>query len=772
MPTSDSAKRVNRYITSVSVVGVGVAVAVAILWPTAPFDVAPTSALVAAMVVSIWVPLRFVRRGGVFAIHVNDAILIALLFLVPAGLPPLIAVGASVLGNLLRTRDLRKIAFNAGAHGLAAAAATGAFHTVFNGSAVLEPASIAAAAIAFAAYAGIDALTFGRLFALLEGRALAASLREVALNLATFGTANALLGLLLAFVVTVDRVATAFAFALVIIAHVGYRGYAMALEERGRNQRLQEVTRELAGALGSSDGTERYVRALARLFEARAVETVLSDGDRARITILHDGSFESFEESLQSDRVSAEAMRRAAPVSVSTTDKGAMAERLVEEGYGSAMSVPVIHDGRVLGAITIFDPGGLESSGSDIDLLKSLANDAAIAARNQELFETVELERARLADETQKLQDIIGAATDGIVLVDADGRVRTWNPAMAALIDLPEQDAVGRPWYMALRLRDMAGDEVPIVGDGPVQRALGGHPDGVLNAQLMRTDGEWRWVRLTVSAVRHGADVSGAVLVVHDVHRERETDELKNDFIATVSHELRTPLTPLKGFLLTIVNSEEQLSTQQLSLFHTSMLRQVERLENLVGDLLVVADLDRGAVQPRLEPCDLSTLIADAAASELPLDAPDRIVLRPTGAVHAVADHQAAVRVIRALVNNAVKHTQGAVTVRSFIDGDRACVSVTDEGPGIPVRDQARIFERFSRLGNHLTRSTQGTGLGLSIARSLAERTGGDLRLDSAPGQGATFVLTLPIARPEAVASIVGSRNEATGGSPASIEPA
>lgn len=772
MPTSDSAKSVNRYITSVSVVGVGVAVAVAVLWPTAPFDVAPTSALVAAMVVSIWVPLRFVRRGGVFAIHVNDAILIALLFLVPAGLPPLIAVGASVLGNLLRTRELRKIAFNAGAHGLAATAATGAFHTVFDGSAVLEPSSIAAAVIAFAAYAGIDALTFGRLFGLLEERPLAASLRDVAVNLATFGTVNALLGLLLAFVVTVDRVATLFAFVLVVIAHVGYRGYAMALEERGRNRRLQEVTRELAGALGSPEGTERYVRALARLFEARAVKTVLSDGDRARTTILHDGSFETFGERLRSDRVSSEAMRRGAPVSASTADTGPMAERLAKEGYGSAMSVPVIHDGRVLGAITIFDPGGLESSGSDIDLLKSLANDAAIAARNHELFETVELERARLADETQKLQDIIGAATDGIVLVDADGRVRTWNPAMAALIGLPEQDAVGQPWYMALRLRDVAGNEVPIVGEGPVQRALGGYPNGVFNAQLLRTDGEWRWIRLTVSGVRHGADVSGAVLVVHDMHRERETDELKSDFIATVSHELRTPLTPLKGFLLTIINSEKELSSEQLSLFHTSMLRQVERLENLVGDLLVVADLDRGAVQPRLEPCDLSTLIADAVASELPLDAPDRIVLRPTGAVPAVADRQATVRVIRALVNNAVKHTQGAVTVRTSIDGDRACVSVTDEGPGIPVRDQARIFERFSRLGNHLTRSTQGTGLGLSIARSLAERTGGDLRLDSAPGQGATFVLTLPIARPAAIEWVGASPRAATGGSPASIEPA
>ncbi len=764
----------SAYIALVTLAGALTATVVAVMSHPHEFDALVVPLLLVAMAASIWSPLRFQRRAGVLALDVSDGVVLALLFVAPLGLVPALAATAALLGNAMRTREPTKLAFNFGAHALKAAAATLVVAWAQPIQGILSPSTVAVAVAAMAAYFVADILLYGTLFALLEGRKLAYIARDMAGYLAISSAGNTVVGLLLAFIILADRAASIFAFVLVAIAHIGYRGYALALEERRRNERLQEVTRELAGAIGSPEGNERYVRAISRLFEARAVKTVLIHEDLARIATLHDGRFSTHKETLAPDRVCTEAMRRGAPVKVTAKEAGRVAQRLTAGGYETALSVPVIHEGQVLGAITVFDPGGLESSTADIDLLRSLANDAAIAARNLELFEAIEHERQRLADETQKLQDVIGAATDGIVLIDSDGRVRTWNPAMARLVGLTDEQAVGQPWFMAMRMRGQDVSELPVAGESPVQRALAGRPDGALELQLMRTDGEWRWVRITASAVRHGAEIAGAVLVVRDVHHERETEELKSDFVATVSHELRTPLTPLKGFLLTIVNAERDLTPEQLSIFHSSMLRQVERLEGLVADLFVVADLDRGTLMIRPEPCDVTTIITDAVATELPLDAPDRIVLDMDGPIPAIADRAAAVRIVRALVSNAVKHTEGQVTVRASVRGDEACIAVRDEGPGIPARDQERIFDRFARLGNHLTRSTQGTGLGLSIARSLAERMGGRLTLASGE-RGATFLLALPLVRADSRTADDEARageEPAPGPSPASIEPA
>ncbi len=386
-----------------------------------------------------------------------------------------------------------------------------------------------------------------------------------------------------------------------------------------------------------------------------------------------------------------------------------------------------------------------------------MANELAVALDNWLLLDQVEEERARLEAESTKLNDILGAATDGIVSVLAEGTIEAWNPGMARITGVDPEVAIGQPWHAVLRLKDDAGAELAPTGDHVMSQAMAGeHAGESLSLQALRADGVWRRLQCTSSPVRNpDGTTRGVVLVARDVTSEREVEELKSDFIATVSHELRTPLTPLKGFLATLRNPRTALTEDQLGSIHGAMGTQLLRLETLISDLLAVAELDHGQFELRPEPLTISDVVADAVEVEA-ADELSRCSVLVEPDVTAVADSVALVRIVRSLVSNALKHTAGEVEITVRTLADHVEVVVRDEGPGVAPWDQQRIFNRFERLGNHLTR-TQGPGLGLTIARTLARRMDGDVTLSSDIGLGATFTLTLPRARPRSVSLRVAS---------------
>jgi PAS domain S-box-containing protein len=403
-----------------------------------------------------------------------------------------------------------------------------------------------------------------------------------------------------------------------------------------------------------------------------------------------------------------------------------------------------------IGAIAVTGRRGLEPwDESDLHLLATVANEAAVVLKNVELFSQLERERARLEAESTKLGDIVNAASDGIALIGRDGEIQAWNDAMGEVTGVAPAEAVGHPWYVSLRLKDAADQELLPEGEHVISDALEGHRHSEAVAiQVLRRDGRWRWLRVTLAPVlREDAEPVGTVLVARDVTSEREIEELKSDFIATVSHELRTPLTPLKGFLTTLVHRGDQMGPDQLNPVFSAMQGQVDRLERLIADLLVIADLDRGAIT--LERAHID--VGDAIRHVVGLEGPDRVVVELAEPVAAVGDDDAVRRVLRALVSNAVKHTDGRVRVGVERRDDAVLVHVDDDGPGVAPWDQERIFKRFGRLGDHLTR-TQGPGLGLPIARALAQRMGGDVEVVSDVDRGSRFTVRLPVARPRAIA--------------------
>ncbi|MDX1657455.1 MAG: ATP-binding protein [Nitriliruptorales bacterium] len=720
---------IERYIAGLGVLAVLALAAHAVVHPLGELTIA-SALLAAAAGLSTAIPIRFLRDGGIEGLTVDEAMLVALLFGTTTGQAPLLLAGAVLVAHLILRNGADRVLYNASSVALASIAATGAFQAVGSGQTALAPRSLLAIVVAVIVYNLVVSLSLAELFRRLDGQRYHETLLDTwQVNLATLA-GNAVFGVLLATVVDVHPFAVILAVLLIVGLHLGYRGYAGVVEERARNERLHEVARTLAEATGSPTAMGRFLRQVADLFGGEAAELLIRSRGRSHLVRwTPDGEIVERVDSRLSDPLEA-TLRDESPVRVSIDTEGTTS-------YRDAIAAPLLVSGELVGGVAVYDRRGLEPWGNaDLNLLSSLASEAAVAVRNAELVST-------LREETKKLGDIVEAASDGIVLLDLDGAIRTWSPAMARMTSVSADDAIGVRWAELLPVGPAGVDAADHVAE-----VLAGHRR-VANVEIDLTAPSPRWLAGTVSPVLGEDGTEGAVLVIRDVTAARETDELKADFVATVSHELRTPLTPLKGFLDTMAARWDTLDRGQVESCFDGMQRQMARLESLVGDLLVVADLERDGVSLDKAIVDVAEIAGDVVAESGGGQRRIRWEARP--GVRAMGDAAAIARIVSALVDNALKHTAGTVFLSVVEDGD-VRLEVTDEGPGIPAWEQDRIFERFGRAGNHLHRS-QGPGLGLTIAQSLAERLGGAIELESEMGVGSTFRLRLPAVSPLAIAS-------------------
>lgn len=699
---------------------------------------------------SVALPLRFHHPSGdVQGYNLINAVILAMLFVASAPVIVGVTMGVCALAFGLFSGDGRKTAFNTAQHGLVAMAAAVAFHAVGPGEGVFSLASVTAVLAASLAAGIVTSVLIVELFHRFEGRPRLEVFGESRQILVIAFVGNSIFGLLLAFLAVEAPAAIVLGALLLIAQFIGYRGYAGLLEERQRVERLHEVTKTLVAIAATADRDRELLDQLVALLSAQSAELVL-DIEDAMPALMSAGH--------RSSGV-------IGPDDASQIALQAMRERrgIINAGGGdlpAALAAPIIDGGRVLGAVAVHGRRGMEEwREADVTLLSSVANEIAMALRAVELLSEVEQERARAEAESAKLANIIGTASDGIVHIDRDGIIRTWNRAATTITGVDRDDAIGSRWYTVLRLRSPQGNDLLPEAAGIVGDALEGerHSDPV-DLQALRRDGSWRWLQCTFAPVlREDGDPNGTVMMVRDVTAEHEVSQLKSDFMATVSHELRTPLTPLKGFLETIRRRRDELEPEAIEQIHTSMSAQVSRLERLVGDLLAVAELDAGGVEVAKHVFDVAA-VASAVVEETDSD---RVRIEETATrVRARGDTKAAHRVIAALVDNGMKHTESHVVVRVAREGrDSVVVEVVDDGPGIAPWDHDKVFERFGRLGDHLTR-TQGPGLGLPIARALAEQMGGELTLESDVDEGACFRLRLPAPEPSSHLKVVREDTE------------
>jgi signal transduction histidine kinase len=231
----------------------------------------------------------------------------------------------------------------------------------------------------------------------------------------------------------------------------------------------------------------------------------------------------------------------------------------------------------------------------------------------------------------------------------------------------------------------------------------------------------------------------------------RELDLMKDEFVSLVSHELRTPLTSIRGYLDLLLEEGGNLTPEQ-ERFLGVVDRNSERLLDLVGDLLFLAQVDAGKLTIEREDVDFEQVVQDSVETLRPIAESRRtkLVTSISPVPRLVGDRARLAQVLDNLLSNALKFTPegGRVSVSLHADGDRAVVEVQDNGVGIPGAEQNRLFERFFRSSRATENAIPGTGLGLAITKAIAERHGGRISVESEEDVGTSVRVELPLATP------------------------
>jgi signal transduction histidine kinase len=228
-----------------------------------------------------------------------------------------------------------------------------------------------------------------------------------------------------------------------------------------------------------------------------------------------------------------------------------------------------------------------------------------------------------------------------------------------------------------------------------------------------------------------------------------ELARLKDEFVSQVSHELRGPLSPIFGYAELLIEQRE--SPEAVQRYAGVIQEGAGRLQRLVDDLLDLNRLESGRYRLERQPVPVGDLLERRARELRHLSTRHTIVLNAPATLPAVdVDPDRVSQVVTNLVTNAVRYSPdgGEIRLRAARQGDTVIVSVSDQGIGIPADRVGRIFEKFYRVDNSVTRSVSGTGLGLAISRELVEAHGGRMSVESTPGAGSTFSFSLPVASP------------------------
>ncbi|MGQ0617767.1 MAG: ATP-binding protein [Acidimicrobiia bacterium] len=401
--------------------------------------------------------------------------------------------------------------------------------------------------------------------------------------------------------------------------------------------------------------------------------------------------------------------------------------------YGPGSRMRLLDDNGVpCGSIAVASRADRPYCERDERILDALAQRVSGMLHRLSLFEAVRTEQRALAD-------VVASSSDGIMSVGLDLRVRAWNPAMARITGIPEPVALGKPCCAVFRPLDEDGH--PLHGTACPCR-------GADLVETLASIGEAagrRWLNCAFSPMSDG----GSVVIARDVTARKQMEDDKADFLATVSHELRTPLTPIKGFLQTLQRRDQELSTQERHHIYEVVLREEGRLERLVQQLLQATSLEQaGEALIVAETVDWAQVVRerlDEARRQDP--AREMTLVVPPVLPMVVADEQLSGQVVSNLLSNAMKYSPPGSSIGMAVahDGERVVTTVVDRGPGIVAADRDRIFDKFTRLGNHLTRPQQGVGLGLYIVRRSVEAMGGTVWVDDVPGGGCAFSFSLRV---------------------------
>lgn len=668
-----------------------------------------------------------------FGLSASEAVLLPMLLGLPfAELVWSVTLGGLIVRVLQRREGLLKGLFNVASFGCAAAGAAWLYNALTSPSTGLSASGLAAGVEAVVLYAllthvfasGIS-IAFGRPFLELTRSLGAATAWNIAGSIALgvlFGAAY------------VEHHWTVAMFPLPLAAlFLGYRAILRQRLETERVEHLHAASRALAAGPDLDSSIHGFLDSVADVASAAEARFAVRDAGGWALYVSRDLDPGAADEGSQ--RALLDVMA-SAPIVLNEDSEDKDALQLL--GVHSLVAVPVDSGGARVGCLLALDRVGAGEFGEpELRLLETLATDLRLTLDSHRLFEQVVEERERFGR-------IFEGSTEGICLLDSSGVVAAWNPALESITGYKQRDVLGRVWSDLVMIRDKTQQRLTGA------ELIATHPD--MELEVVTREGPAHWISVMSGSVAAG-DHDVYVVLVRDRSAERAAEEAKSDFLSTISHELRTPLTTIKGALQMLGRTEELPPPVQQQMV-TLMRRGSDRLERLVMNLLFVSQIESSGEVPIFnDEFVLESMVREKVAAVLSGEV-DVTIDTPDGDVEVRADRERLGHVIEHLLENARKFGGNApVIVEITRDNGFGVISVVDQGPGVSRADQERIFDRFTRLGQVLTRETQGAGVGLFIAKRSIDAMGGRIWVESELGRGARFSIAVPLARPMIVSN-------------------
>ncbi len=450
--------------------------------------------------------------------------------------------------------------------------------------------------------------------------------------------------------------------------------------------------------------------------------------------------------------------------------------------------VPLVHGGRAIGMLVFSRYEDRPFTSGDLAALTLLGAISGLALRNARLFEEGTAARkradetaARLREAAEAAEDVAGQVQLDAVLrrllqragasVNADGTSLSRLEGTEMVIEAtPTGELVGTRWPLvpkvlagvsAGRAVELSAAEYTGAPEGlefvvqPYRRflvaplAVGGETIGLL-AMGRKTDEPFD--PAAVQSLQQFSTL-GALLLRNArlIAQAQVAEQAKSEFMSSAVHELRAPLTVASGYLaMALEGAFGDLPPSLKTVLETAQ-RKTEEAKRLADELLTVARLEGKVLTPSLEPISVAEAMREAVARAGPRARLDNAVIEIDRGDDStlLADRAMLGKILDNLLNNALTYTDHPPTIRmqALRDSGQVAITVADDGIGVAPADQLRIFQRFARGSDRLSREKPGSGLGLYLSRGLADQMGGSLRLEaSEPGKGSTFVLRLPLA--------------------------
>ncbi|MEK6787056.1 MAG: ATP-binding protein [Nitrospirota bacterium] len=360
-----------------------------------------------------------------------------------------------------------------------------------------------------------------------------------------------------------------------------------------------------------------------------------------------------------------------------------------------------------------------------------------------------------LSEDRAQLLAVLTSMVEGVMVLDYRGHVLQINPALERMFGISRVEARGRPCAELFRHQQL-NDLVTTILRSPAP-----YEDEIVLPLTGRC--------LQIEASPAGGERESEaciVLVFHDITELRRLEKIRKDFVANVSHELRTPLTSIKGYVEALLDGAKDdpiASTKFLEI----ILKQSDRLNLIIEDLLELSKIESGRVSLKEEPLELRSVVDRTLSMIKPIadKKRHRLVTSVDPSLPSVAgDDGRLVQVLTNLLDNAIKYTPegGTITVGATLapsignaepPAGAIELNVTDTGIGIPEEDRPRVFERFYRVDKARSRELGGTGLGLAIVKHIVEGHGGQVWVEANHPQGSRFVVRLPVSRGKRVSA-------------------